>query len=228
MEAFLGTILAWPMSWAPAGWAICDGRQIPIQQNQALFSLLGYTYGGTLNVSFALPDLRGRFPLGMSIGVSGIFNHPLGATGGAENITLQPAQVPLLQHKHNIKSTVSSDGDESTVPVSVDVKIPVNTDTYDVAKATNTPGATCTLGQGKAGSFATNIYTTSNPTSGANLKPFTAQGNITVPTPAITVTSECDFTPATPQPAAASVNIMPPYQTVNYIIALTGIYPVRD
>lgn len=225
MEVFIGTILAWPMSWAPAGWAICDGRQLPVQQNQALYSLLGVTYGGTANVNFNLPDLRGRFPLGMSAGVSGRGTHPMGQVGGVEGTILQPNQVPLISHNHNIANTVNGGGGSTTVPVNMDIKIPVNTDTYDASKATNTPGATCTLGQGKAGTLATNIYTTSNPTAGANLKPFTAQGNVTVPVPAITVTSQCSVTGTG---AAVSVPTMPPFQTLNYIIALTGIYPMRE
>lgn len=64
MDAFIGTILAWPLSWAPSGWMICAGQTIPILQNQALYALIATTYGGDGVSNFALPDLRGRFPIG--------------------------------------------------------------------------------------------------------------------------------------------------------------------
>lgn len=93
MEAFLGTIMVWPMSWAPAGWQLCDGSLLPISQNQALFSLLGTTYGGNGQTTFAVPDLRGRVPVGVGQGPN-LSGYALAQVGGNESNTLATAQLP--------------------------------------------------------------------------------------------------------------------------------------
>jgi microcystin-dependent protein len=64
MDPFIGEIRLVPFNFAPRGWAICEGQLLPINQNQALFALLGTTYGGDGRTTFALPDLRGRIPIG--------------------------------------------------------------------------------------------------------------------------------------------------------------------
>ncbi len=84
-------------NFVPAGWALCNGQLLSISQNQALFSLLGTTYGGNGTTTFALPDLRGRVPLGMSA------SHPLGEAGGTETVTLTASQIPT--HTHTINTS---------------------------------------------------------------------------------------------------------------------------
>lgn len=224
MDAFVGTILPWPIPYAPQGWAFCNGQSIPITQHQALYSLIGSLYGGDDRTYFNLPNLVGRFPVGanrMGTPLPGTLNTNLATFGGDTEVTLAQSQVPA--HVHAISNTVESTGGGSgTTTVSID--IPVNTDAYDATKATNTPGPNTTLGQGKAGSFTTNIYTTSPPTAGAHLPTFTANGSFLVPPPAVSVTSVCS-----PQHTGGTipVTITPPYLGINYIIALEGIYPQR-
>lgn len=217
MEVYLGTIMPWPIPFAPMGWALCNGQVLSVQQNQALFSLIGNYYGGSYPTNFALPDLRGRFPIGVNGDTTnGRVLCNLGQVGGQPTATLTANNIP--QHVHQINNTVTGGGN---VPVSMEIKIPANTDAYDATKVTNTPGSTCTLGVGKAGTSVTNIYSTSNPTAGANLKPFTVQSSINVP--AQTVTSNC-----LPQPTTgAAFSIMPSFQAVYYIIAIEGYYPTR-
>jgi microcystin-dependent protein len=91
-EPFLSEIRIMSFVFAPKGWALCDGQLLPINQNQALFSLLGTTFGGDGRVNFALPDLRGRVPL--HVGAS----HALGERGGEQAHTLSVAELP--QHDH--------------------------------------------------------------------------------------------------------------------------------
>src|SRR5437762_10021263 len=81
----------------PQGWALCNGQLLPINQNQALFALLGTTYGGNGQTNFALPDLRGRTPLHSGGGVS------LGEKAGQEAVTLTPGQLPA--HTHTLTAT---------------------------------------------------------------------------------------------------------------------------
>jgi len=91
-EPFLSEIRLMSFSFAPKGWALCNGQLLPINQNQALFSLLGTTYGGDGRVNFALPDFRGRVPIHMGDG------HTLGERGGEETHTLSITELP--QHLH--------------------------------------------------------------------------------------------------------------------------------
>jgi microcystin-dependent protein len=100
-EPYLSEIALFPFNFAPQGWAMCSGQLLPINQNQALFSLLGTTYGGNGQTTFALPDLRGRVPLGF--GPDPAPGHDLGETGGSETTTLAVAHLP--QHVHGIDAS---------------------------------------------------------------------------------------------------------------------------
>lgn len=92
-EPFIGAIVPWPITFAPRGWAFCQGQTLPINQNQALFSLLGTTYGGNGTTTFQLPDLRGRMAIGGGQ-LSGGSTYSLGERAGQETITLTTSQVP--------------------------------------------------------------------------------------------------------------------------------------
>jgi microcystin-dependent protein len=92
-EPFLSEIRMMSFGFPPKGWAFCDGQLLPINQNQALFSLLGTVYGGDGRVNFALPDLRGRVPTH-----TGGMGHFLGERGGEPSHTLTIAEIP--QHVH--------------------------------------------------------------------------------------------------------------------------------
>src|SRR5437016_4670409 len=91
-EPFLSEIRIFSFGFAPRGWALCNGQLLPINQNQALFSLLGTTFGGDGRVNFALPNLQGRVAMGFSN------NHLLGERGGEEAHTLTNAEMPLHTH----------------------------------------------------------------------------------------------------------------------------------
>jgi microcystin-dependent protein len=96
-EPFIGEIKILGFNFAPRGWAFCDGQLLNINQNQALFSLLGTTYGGDGRTTFALPDLRGRSPIHR-----GPVN-PIGRSAGAEGVRLTVAEVP--SHDHELRGT---------------------------------------------------------------------------------------------------------------------------
>ena len=90
MEYYIGQIMAVAFNFAPKGWALCNGQLLPINQNQALYSLLGTTYGGDGKTQFALPDLRGRV-------ITGAWPRP-GQRGGAEAVALTASQMPTHAH----------------------------------------------------------------------------------------------------------------------------------
>src|SRR2546425_2215197 len=96
-EPFLSEIRIMSFGFPPKGWALCDGQLLPINQNQALFSLLGTTYGGDGRVNFGLPNLQGRTPIHMGSG------HTLGERGGEQAYTLSISELPT--HTHVLSAT---------------------------------------------------------------------------------------------------------------------------
>lgn len=223
MDAFLGTILPWPASYAPAGWAFCDGRILQVNQYQALFAVIGPQYGGNGSTTFALPDLRGRTILGTN-GQPPLSNRTAGQHGGAESVsavgsgaasvTLTQANLPA--HTHN--ATLSMSGLNAVTDISV------STGTGGQLAATQ--GAT--LASTASGASGAAIY---QPSSVAPVAPVTLGGVST------TVSGSGSVTVAnTGDGAAVPVNVtvttpvatLPPFLALNYIICLNGIFPTRN
>lgn len=92
MEAFLGTILPFGFSFAPLNWSTCQGQMLPISQYSAMFALLGTTFGGNGQTTFALPNLQGRLPIGVGQGPAG--NLQPGEQGGSSAVALTPNNLP--------------------------------------------------------------------------------------------------------------------------------------
>jgi microcystin-dependent protein len=142
-EPFLGDIEAFSFNFAPKGWAFCAGQLLPINQNQALFSLLGTNFGGDGVRTFALPDLRGRIANAFGQG-PGLANYTLGQTSGEESHTLAVNEMPAGGHSHSVAATNNG-----------------------TTGGTNVPSPAVTLGSGyssQAGSPAVNIYSSAAPT----------------------------------------------------------------
>jgi len=106
---FLGTISLFAGNFAPRGWAFCNGQILPIAQNTALFSILGTTYGGNGQTTFALPDLRGRAPIHWGQG-PGLTNRELGEVSGSENVTLISTQMPIHNHMVAANTALGTQG----------------------------------------------------------------------------------------------------------------------
>ncbi|MEM9763709.1 MAG: tail fiber protein [Pseudomonadota bacterium] len=102
-EPVIGEIRAFGFGFAPRGWAACDGQLLPIKANEALYALIGATYGGDGKTNFALPDLRGRMPIGVD-GRSPDLG--LGAKGGDEAVILSVATMPA--HGHGLRGSAST------------------------------------------------------------------------------------------------------------------------
>ncbi len=102
MEPYLSQIMPVGFNFAPRGFALCDGQMLAISQNQSLFSLLGTMYGGDGRTSFALPDLRGRAPMGLSS------SHPQGQIGGAETVTLSIGEIPSHNHTMHVDNELKT------------------------------------------------------------------------------------------------------------------------
>jgi microcystin-dependent protein len=116
-EPFMSEIRIVSFNFAPQGWALCNGQLLPINQNQALFSLLGTTFGGNGQTNFALPDLRGRVPIHVGSG------HTLGERGGEQAHTLSVNELPLHTHTFNVNNGT---GDKTTPGANLVAKAPAN------------------------------------------------------------------------------------------------------
>jgi microcystin-dependent protein len=178
---FISMIEAFGFGFAPRGWALCAGQSLPIAQNQALFSLLGTTFGGDGRTTFNLPDLRGRLALGFGQG-AGLPPYNLGAAGGEEMHQLLTGEVPTHAHTLNANNNAQTNG-------------------------TNIPSSAVLMGSGygiETNNPIENIYSNSTPT--------VAMAGGAVGSAGGGVSHE---------------NRMP-FLTINYCIALQGIFPSQN
>ncbi|TLY30246.1 MAG: phage tail protein [Ignavibacteria bacterium] len=171
---FVAEIRILACNFAPKGWAFCDGQLLPISQNTALFSLLGTTYGGNGQSTFALPDLQGRAPLHKGQG-PGLSLRDLGEQGGSDAVTLLQTEMPAHTHAVSGRSSVGQD-------------VSPQNDVW------STPGAARGL----------NMYN-QNPGGAPQMNPgaFSNSGG------------------------SLPHNNLPPYLTLNFCIALQGVFPPR-
>jgi microcystin-dependent protein len=200
-EAYIGSLVLFAGNFAPRGWAFCQGQLLPINQHQALFSILGTTYGGDGRTNFALPDLRGRVPVGTGHG-QGLTNRTLGQASGTENVILTQNQMPLHTH------TVGNMSIQITNPGFVDV--PVNT---EGGEGNSTDPTNILSADGAAKSFTKSIA--NDKYSGKSLPVKGLQVSGTGGT-------------ITPTGGNQPFSIVQPNLGLNYIICLHGIYPQRD
>lgn len=110
-DPFIGEIRIFAGTYAPVGWSFCDGSVLPISTNQVLYSLIGDIYGGNGQTTFALPDLRGRLPVGQGQGVA-MYDVGLGDSFGVESITLTQAKLPAHSHPFVVSSALAN----TTIP----------------------------------------------------------------------------------------------------------------
>ncbi|MDG3442897.1 phage tail protein [Nitrospirillum amazonense] len=145
MEPFVGEIRIFTWNWAPKGWALCNGALLNLQQNIALYSLIGVYYGGNGTSNFNLPDLRGRTPRHLSQQMPQV-----GLSGGAETVTLTTASLPVHTHSVNVingpatppqTASLANHALASVTKVATNATIPV----YTPPTVNSQPVATVTL-----------------------------------------------------------------------------------
>lgn len=197
-EPFLGEIIMFAGNFAPRGWAFCDGQIMSIAQNTALFSILGTTYGGNGQTTFALPNLQGRVAVheGQSPGTS---VYTLGESSGVEDVTLDMTQMPM----HNHAVALSGTGSAS-----------VALGASSANGNTPTPGPTTVPAKVASGLNALNAFSTTAPDT--TLLPVSTTTNVNVSGNTGGAGGSLPF------------SVVQPYQVVNFIIALEGIFPSRN
>lgn len=212
-DALIGEIRMFAGNFAPQGWAFCDGKLLSMASNQALFSLLGTTYGGDGRTTFGLPDLRGRSPVGVGAGGNtgpGLSEIPWGKRGGTETVNLSSSQLPSHSHIANFS------GEASAVTVNANVATS-SADAMVPPTSGNTTYLSATTAKAGLSAVAFNgLFTDTAPNSDkANLGGIsgetTAAGSITVLNAG----------------GSQAVQIRNPYLGVNFIIATVGIFPSR-
>ena len=172
-DPFVAEIRIFPFNFAPKGWAFCDGQILPLSQNTALFSLLGTTYGGNGQSTFALPDLQGNAAMHPGQG-QGLSLRDLGEIGGSETVTLLESEMPLHTHFMMAAGSLAN---------------------------LNAPGPTRALARSSGGT----IY-----------QPVTNQNIV-----------QMAFQELSPAGGSLPHNNMQPYLTLNFCIALQGVFPPR-
>ena len=173
-DPFVAEIRIFPFNFAPRGWAWCNGQLLPISQNTALFSLLGTTYGGNGQSTFALPDMQGNAPMHPGQG-PGLSLHDLGEMAGSETITLLDSEMP--SHSHFVRAS-NQQGDVQQPTATTSLARPVGALPY-------VPGS---------------------------------------PVPPLVTMA---FQSLTPAGSSFPHNNMMPYLTLNFNIALQGVFPPR-
>lgn len=135
MEGYIAQIIWFGGNFAPRAWAFCEGQLLAISSNEALFSLIGTIYGGNGRTTFALPDFRGRVPVGAGNG-PGLSNYKLGQRGGANNVTLTVGN--LASHMHQVMPKVAvSTGNATTDEPDGNVLAGTSANTYAAAAGAN-------------------------------------------------------------------------------------------
>ncbi|MCP4220812.1 MAG: phage tail protein [bacterium] len=195
-EPFIGAIHMYGFNFAPRGWALCDGQLLPIDQNSALFALLGTIYGGDGRSTVGLPDLRSRVPIHQGRG-PGLYQRDIGSRGGSEIETLTVPQMP----SHNHSATIGP-MDFSTVGASLNC---------NTAEATTDAPAGNTLANGNR-----KTYVSDAPNDSMNPSSIELSGSATG---SVSVNDNGGSQPH---------NNMQPFLTINFCIALVGLFPPRQ
>jgi microcystin-dependent protein len=138
---YIGEIRMFAGTFAPNGWAFCDGQLLPISENEALFTLIGTTYGGDGESTFALPDLRGRFPLHQGGAAGGV-----GASLGVEEVTLTTQQLPPHTHALLVADVPAVDANPANRVLAQDGVVGADLYVEDAPNAAMAPSAVSAVG----------------------------------------------------------------------------------
>jgi microcystin-dependent protein len=187
---YLSQIDMFSFGFPPKGWAMCNGQLLPINQNQALFSLLGTTYGGDGRVNFALPDLRSRIAIGFGQG-PGLAPYSLGERSGAETRTLSLNEMPAHTHPVDITNLIANARCKNGL---ADQHSPVG----------NVPGVGTTA--------STTVYSSADPDANMSASSLVVGGTAA----------------ANSSGGGQPHSNVQPYLTINFCIALQGIFPSQS
>jgi len=212
MDGTLGEIRIFAGNFAPRSWAACNGQLMAIAQNQALFSLLGVSYGGDGRSTFGIPDLRGRSAMGTGQ-APGLTNKTLGQLGGTNAVTMQSANMPA--HTHT--ATFAGSGGSTGITAAF--------------RASGAAGTESKAGQNGASTLGGASITDYSRTVCA-VNSYVADAAPTVPLSGVSVKQTAGSGTGTVANlnagASQSFSIVQPYLGINFVICTSGIFPSRN
>lgn len=250
-EPYISAVCIMGTTWAPQGYVAADGRQMAVSTNQALFALIGITYGGTGTTYFNVPDLRGRTVIGAGQGPDGTI-YTTGQKDGQTTVTLTTRNVPLPPHVHGVGSLAATATLGTLAATTTMTGLSATTSMSGVTATAAGSGLTlngtaATANTGSPGANAlgstglTKVYTNATPSvamaagsiGGSAAVTFSGNPTTTIsgsPTTSLSgapaVTLGGTTAPSLPN-AAAPFPTMMPYIVMNYVIATQGIWPTR-
>jgi len=219
MNPIIGFIFMSGFNWAPKDFGLCQGGLLAISDNTALFSLISNIFGGNGRSNFALPDLRGRMPVGQGSG-PGLTTRYMGETGGLESVILTVDQMPTHNHPVSSSTSPTATSTASWSNATIDVGgVPARAATG----TTNTPNGSVSPAKAVDGLNSIDIYGaedgTTIPNGSATLSSLDISVNTTV--------SLSNLSTGDTGGSTAHQN-MSPFTVVNFVIALDGVYPSRN
>ncbi|WP_321384933.1 tail fiber protein [Rhizobium sp.] len=225
MDPMLGMIYMVPFNFAPVDYSFCQGQSVTVSQNQALYSLIGNIYGGSVNVNFQLPNLQAKVPVGVS---NNLADYQLGKYGGEAQKTLTIGQLPM--HTHQATFVPSTATRSINIPaVASTLNVAVDVDVYGAAGESNVPTTTYNMLSGVAAA-TTKLFTAAKTTNLQKLSNVntTVTGNAGSPATSVSFNTLTGGSVALDSAGGSQpVSIVQPYLALNFIIALSGIYPSR-
>ncbi len=212
-DAMMGEVMLFAGTFCPRGWLSLEGQTLPIGSNQALFSILGTTYGGDGRSTFAVPDMRGRVPVGIGTG-PGLSGKNLGQRGSSER-----ANVTVPAHNHTAQATATADATASATATAT---------ATSALKGTRGAGTTIVpANNALAAAGGANVYA-SGQTLNATLQSGSVTTDVTVtPTVDVQVDPTVTVTIASAGSANATMPVMQPFLGMRYCINISGIFPSR-
>lgn len=206
MDSYMASIMTFAFNWTPMYFAACNGQLMQIQQNSALYALLGTQFGGNGSTNFNLPDLQGRAPVHFGTASGGTTNRTFAGKFGAESVTVSAAQLPA--HTHALNETTAGQTVTATAAATVN--------------ASNVQGDKM---------VPTGFYWAKGWTGSANTMNFDDAKNVTMASDAVTVTVTPTFNKANLTIGAAgngtAVPVATPSLALNFCICTAGIFPTR-
>ena len=211
MEGTIGEIRGFGGNFAPRNWAFCSGQLLSIAQNQALFSILGTTYGGDGRTTYALPDLRGRAPISAGTG-PGLTTRKLGSRSGSETVALSSLQMP----SHTHFATATGTGGTGSITGAATASMNISSD----QAGAGTDGSNGILGVADSSLYANIGEANATLNSGA-INVDTSGLGVNISNLGVSVTNSQTG-------GSQAHNNMQPYLTIYWIICLQGVFPSRS
>lgn len=202
-QPFVGEVIYVGFNFCPKGWARADRQLLPISQNTALFALLGTYYGGDGKSNFALPNLQGRFDVGVGQG-AGLSQVDIGQEDGSSTVTLIGSEIPA--HIHELTADTSKMGAFEKINISQKATLQVVTASSAEERLPR---------NNRIATAATAIYSTKDTVYKDSLS-------------AVSLLSKSKLPYVSASGGSMPMNIMPPYRTLNACIALQGVFPPRN